>query len=79
MILQTRPATSGSQGTERASKPVSSRRDAIRIEGSEFVDYLSKAERKFIIDKFADSEHASDRKVARFGEKTRGIYLDLKA
>ena len=54
-------------------------KEASRIEGSDFVSYLSRAERKYIIENFADSRHRVIGQDEGLRDRTRGVFLDVKA
>ena|GEM_PF-2853009 len=79
MAAQIRPAALEQQPVDRTSVQATGRRKAVKIEGSEFINYLSKAEKNFLVEKFPVAKHPSTRADGGFGDKTRGTYLDLKA
>jgi hypothetical protein len=79
MAAQVRPVTPEQQRVDRASVQATGKRKAVEIEGSEFINYLSKAEKNFLVERFTAAEHPSTRSNGGFGDKTRGTYLDLKA
>ncbi len=51
---------------------------ANRIDGAEFSSYLSKAEKKFLVEKFFDAGEARRNETAA-PDRTRGSLLDIKA
>ncbi len=79
MAAQLRPAALEQQRVDRASVQATGKRKAIEIEGSEFINYLSKAEKNFLVERFTAARHPSTRPNGGFSDKTRGIHLDLKA
>ena len=79
MAAQIRPAAIEQQRVDRASVRATGKRKAVEIEGSEFINYLSKGEKNFLVERFAVAKHPPTRANNRFGDNTRGTYLDLKA
>ena len=79
MAAQIRPAAIEQQRVDRASVQATGKRKAVEIEGSEFINYLSKAEKNFLVEKFTVAKHSPTQANGGFGDKTRGTYLDLKA
>lgn len=49
-----------------------------KIDGAEFSSYLSKAEKKFLVEKFFDAGEARRNETAT-PDRTRGSLLDIKA
>ena len=79
IAAQIRPPAPESQRIERATGKAATRRNALQIEGSEFINYLSKAEKRFLVEKFSGTQKQAGHSGERFCDKTRGVYLDLKA
>lgn len=79
MGAQLRPAALEQQRVDRASVQATGKRKAVEIEGSEFINYLSKSEKNFLVERFTVATHPSTRSKSGFSDKTRGTYLDLKA
>ena len=79
MAAQIRPVALEQQRVDRASVQATGKRKAVEIEGSEFINYLSKAEKNFLVERFTVAKHPPTQANNGFGDKTLGVYLDLKA
>ena len=77
-IAQIRPPAQNKSQTTRVSTNPASKRNAMRIEGSDFIGYLSKAEKKYLVEQFSDQKQGMSRSVGG-GAKAPGTYLDIKA
>lgn len=79
MVGQIRPAAQQDRQTTRVADKTVSKRNAARIEGSEFQGYLSKAEKKYIVEQFSGQKQAVPRQNGSNGPTAPGFYLDIKA
>jgi hypothetical protein len=68
-----------SNRSHTAPEPPSAGRKPVSIRGSEFAAYLSKAERKFIVETFADPRSSAVSEAGTSPDRSRGLYLDVKA
>ncbi len=79
MTGQIRPAAQEDRQATRVSGKSVSKRNAVRIEGSEFAGYLSKAETKYLVEQFSEQKQAVSRPNGNSGTTAPGFYLDIKA
>jgi hypothetical protein len=79
MVGQIRPTAQQDRQTTHVVDKTASKRSAVRIEGSEFAGYLSKAEKRYLVEQFSEQKQALSRPNGNGGATAPGSYLDIKA